>query len=65
MLGEGGWGSPHLDGGLWQVVGVPQLGGDVEAEVGGVLDGGISQPDADAATLLEGLLQQQRLQDGV
>lgn len=46
-------------------MGVPELGGDVEAEVGRVLDGGVAHPDADAAALLEGLLEQQRLQDGV
>lgn len=44
---------------------VTQLGGDVEAEVGRVLDGGVSQADAQRPGLLEGLLQQQRLQDGV
>ena len=55
----------HLDGGFRQVVRVPQLRRDVEAEVLGVLDGAVSQLDADAASLLEGLLQEQRLQDGV
>lgn len=54
-----------LDGGLGQVVWVPQLGGDVETEVWGVLYGGVSQPDTDTAPLFEGLLEQQRLQDGV
>lgn len=44
---------------------VAQLGGDVELEVLGVFDGGVSQLDAETATLLERLLQQQRLQDGV
>ena len=46
-------------------MGVPQLGGDVELEVLRVLYGAVSQFDADAAALLERLLQQQRLQDGV
>ena len=44
---------------------VPQLGGDVEAEVLAVLDGAVAQFDAHGAALLEGLLQQQRLQHRV
>ena len=44
---------------------IPQLGGHVESEVLGVLDGAISQLDADAASLLEGLFEEQWLQDGV
>ena len=44
---------------------IPQLGGHVESEVLGVLDGAVSQLDADAASLLEGLFEEQRLQDGV
>ena len=44
---------------------VAELGGDVELEVLGVLNGGVSQLDAQAAALLEGLLQQQGLQDRV
>lgn len=55
----------HLDRGLRQVVRVAQLGGDVEAEVGGVFDGGVSQADAHGAALFEGLFEQQRLQDGI
>ena len=57
--------SAHLDRGLWQVVGVPQLGGDVELEVLGVLNGAVTQTDAQGAGLLERLLQQQRLQHRV
>ena len=55
----------HLHCRLRQVVRVTQLGGDVEAEVVGVLYGAVTQLDADGATLFEGLLQQQRLQDRV
>lgn len=44
---------------------VSQLGGDVEAEVGSVLDRGVAKPDARAPALLEGLLQQERLQNRV
>ena len=44
---------------------VAQLGCHVEAEVAGVLDGGVSQLDTDGATLFEGLFEQQRLQDRV
>lgn len=35
-----------LDCHLWQVVGVAQLGGDVEPELGAVLDGAVAQTDA-------------------
>ena len=56
---------PYLDGCLGQVVGVAQLGGDVELEVLRVLYGGVTQLDAETATLLECLLQQQGLQDGI
>ena len=55
----------YLDGCLRQVVGVPQLGGDVELEVLRVLDGGVTQLDTEAAALLECLFQQQGLQDGI
>lgn len=44
---------------------VSQLGGDVEAEVGSVLDCGVPKPDTRAPALLEGLLQQKRLQNRV
>lgn len=44
---------------------VSQLGGDVEAEVGSVLNRGVAKPDARAPALLEGLLQQERLQNRV
>jgi len=43
----------HLGGQLWQVVGVPQLGGDVEAEAVGILDHALSQSDAVHATWTE------------
>ena len=46
-------------------MGVSQLGGDVELEVLRVLDGGVAQLDTEAAALLECLLQQQGLQDGI
>lgn len=55
----------HLDRDLWEIVRVPQLGGHVELEVLGVLYGAVSQLDAHAASLLECLLHQQGLQDGV
>lgn len=44
---------------------VAELGGDVETEVRGILDSGVSQADADGTALLEGLLQQQGLQNGI
>ena len=56
---------PHLHGRLREVVWVPEFGGYVEAEVLGVLDGAVAQLDTDAAPLLKGLLQQQRLQDWI
>ena len=46
-------------------MGVTQLGGDVELEVLRVLYGGVTQFDAETATLFERLLQQQGLQDGI
>ena len=52
----------HFDLELRQVVRVAQLGGDVELEVGRVLDGRVAQPDALDAGLLEGLLDEQRLE---
>ncbi len=36
----------YLDSNLRQVVGVTQRGGDVEAELLTVLNGGVSKPDA-------------------
>ena len=56
---------PDLDRCLWKVVRVSQFCCHVETEVLGVLNGAVSQLDADAATLLEGLFEQQGLQDGV
>jgi hypothetical protein len=44
-------GCPHLDGHLWQVVWGPELGGDVQPELGAVLQGGVAQPDAVDTTL--------------
>ena len=44
---------------------VAQLGGDVEAEVLGVPDGGVTQTDAQTAALFESLFQQQGLQDWI
>ena len=41
----------HLDGNLWQVVGVTQGGGDVEAEVVAVLHSAVPQTDAQGAPL--------------
>ena len=55
----------YLDGCLRQVVGISQLGGDVELEVLRVLDGRVTQLDTEAAALLECLFQQQGLQDGI
>ena len=46
-------------------MGVAQLGGDVEAEVLGVLDGGVAQFDADGPALFEGLFEKQRFQQRV
>ena len=54
-----------LDGGLRQVVWVPQLSGDIEPEVLGILDGAVTKLDAHGPSLLEGLFQQQRFEDGV
>ena len=54
-----------LDRGFRQVVRIPQLGCDVELEVVGVLNGGVAKLDTQAAALLERLLEQERLQDGV
>ena len=56
-------GLTNLDGSLGQVVRVPQFGGDVELEVVRVFNGGVTQLDADAASLLECLLKQQRFQN--
>ena len=44
---------------------VPEFGGDVEAEVVGVLDGAVSETDADGSTGLEGLFEQEGLQDWI
>ena len=55
----------HLDWGLWEVMWVPQLGGNVEPEVLGVLDGAVSQLDTDAASLFESLFEEEWLQDWV
>ena len=44
---------------------ISQLSGHVETEVLGILNGAVSQLDADASPLFEGLLQQQWLQDGI
>ena len=55
----------YLDGDFWQVVWVPQTGGDVELEVLGVLNDIVPQPDVLDTLLLEGQLLQHRLQDGV
>ena len=44
---------------------IPQLGGNVEPEVLGVLDGAVSQLDTDAASLFESLFEEEWLQDGV
>ncbi len=54
-----------LDRRLGQVVRIPQLGGDVESEIGRVLNDLIAEFDAQAAALLERLLQEQRLQQRV
>ena len=54
-----------LSGHLGGVVGVGQLGGDVELEVVVVGDDGVSQLDDGAPGLLEGLLQEDGLQGGV
>ena len=51
----------YLDGGLGHVVRIAVLGGDVEAEVGSVLDHVVAELNAHRAALLERLLQQQRL----
>lgn len=59
----------NLDTGLHrclrEIVWVSQLGSDVEAEVGSVLNGGVAEPDTCAPTLFEDLLQQQRFQNRV
>ncbi len=41
----------HLRADVWGVVGVAQLSGDVEAELLTVFHSGITQPDAQGATL--------------
>lgn len=51
-----------LHANLWEVVRVPELGGDVESEVLAVLHRGVAQSDAVAPALLEDLLEQKRLQ---
>lgn len=56
---------PHLDGGLWEIVRVPKLRGHVKTEVLRVLNRTVSQLDADAPTLLEGLLQKERLKNWI
>ena len=57
--------TPYLDRGLREVVWVAKLGCDIELEVMRVFNGGVSQFDAEASTLLKCLLQQQGLKDGV
>ena len=54
-----------LGGHLGGVVGVGQLGGDVELEVVVVGNDRVAQLDDGAAGLLEGLLQEDGLQGGV
>ncbi len=44
---------------------VTELGGDVEAEIMGILDGAVTKTDADGSTLFEGLLEEEGLQEGV
>ena len=55
----------HIKTNTGQEVWVSQLSGDVESEVGAELDDVVSQVDARSASLLEGLLQQHRLQQRV
>lgn len=58
-------GPKYLDSRLGEVVRVPQFCSHVEPEVLRVLNSAVTQADADTATLFEGLLLQQRLQDWV
>ena len=44
---------------------VSEFGGHVELEVVAVLNGAVSELDADGTALLEGLFEQQRFQHGV
>lgn len=54
-----------LDADLREVVRVPELGRDVEAEVLAVLYRGVPEADAVAPALLEDLLEQERLEGRV
>ena len=55
----------YLDSSFWQVVWVSQFGCHVKSEVVRVLDGRVTQPNAERSTLFECLFQQQGFQKGV
>ena len=54
-----------LHGCFWKVVWVSQFSGHVETEVLRILDGAVSEFDADAPSLFECLFQQQRFKNRV
>ena len=54
-----------VHGQLGQVVGVPELSGDVESKTGRIFDDRISQFDAENSALVVSLLQKYRLHDGI